>query len=170
MIFFIIFISLMMMERLVEIVYARHNEKKMKRNGAIEVGADHYKWIVLLHVFFFISLTVEVIWKGGELGKYWFVFFALFLFAQLGRFWTLLTLGKYWNTKIIVLSGEKRVRKGPYRWLKHPNYLIVAIELFSLPLIFEAVFTSFLFVIGHVVLIYFIRIPLEEKALQQLLV
>ena len=81
MIFFIIFISLMMMERLVEIVYARHNEKKMKRNGAIEVGADHYKWIVLLHVFFFISLTVEVIWKGGELGKYWFVLFALFRFA-----------------------------------------------------------------------------------------
>ena len=77
---------------------------------------------------------------------------------------------EYWNTKIIVLPGEKRVRKGPYRWLKHPNYLIVAIELFSLPLIFEAVFTSFLFVIGHVVLIYFIRIPLEEKALQQLLV
>lgn len=168
--FFVILFAIVVIQRIIELAYARHNERKMKNKGAIEVGKEHYKWIILLHVFFFLSLFGEVWEKGGELGAYWFLFFMLFLFAQLGRFWTLYSLGEYWNTKIIVLPGEKRVTKGPYRFLKHPNYAIVLIELFSLPLIFGAFFTSFLFVVAHIVMIYFIRIPAEEKALKKLMV
>ena len=90
-----------------------------------------------------------------------------FLLTQLIRVWAITSLGRYWNTKIIVLPGAKMVNKGPYRFLKHPNYLVVTIEFIVIPLLFEAYFTAFFFSLLNGIILR-IRIAAEEKALYQL--
>ncbi|WP_281280592.1 isoprenylcysteine carboxyl methyltransferase family protein [Salibacterium salarium] len=133
---------IIVLQRLGEIAYARYNEIRMKENGAIEAGVSHYKWIVILHTLFLLSLLVEVWMQPAFLGTGWGIFLAVYLLVQLLRVWTLASLGRFWNTKIIVLPGSKRVKKGPFRWIPHPNYLVVALEIAILPLIFGAWVTA----------------------------
>ncbi len=166
--FFYLLIGFVVLQRLLEVVYARSNEKVMRRQGAIEVGAEHYKWIVLLHVLFFVSLLLESWISGIELGSGWQIFLVIFVGAQLLRFWALSSLGRFWNTKILILPGADKVKKGPYRWLPHPNYIVVVLEIATLPLIFGAWRTALIFSIANVLLLLFVRIPAEEKALRQL--
>lgn len=85
--------------------------------------------------------------------------------VQLLRGWILYSLGQYWNTKILVLPGSRMVKKGPYRWIKHPNYLVVALELILLPLMFGAYLTAAIFTLINATLLLKVRIPAEEKAL-----
>lgn len=166
--FFFLLIGFVILQRLLEVVYARSNEKKMRKQGAIEFGAEHYKWIVLLHVLFFLSLILEGWTTGAELGVGWPLFLAIFAIAQLLRIWSLSSLGRFWNTKILILPGAKRVEKGPYRWLPHPNYLVVVMEIAALPLIFGAWRTALFFSVANALLLLFVRIPAEAKALEQL--
>lgn len=166
--FFYLLIGFVVLQRLLEVVYARFNEKNMRKQGAVEFGAEHYKWIVLLHVLFFFSLLIESWTVGIELGFGWQVFLVIFAIAQMLRFWALASLGRFWNTKILILPGAKLVKKGPYRWLPHPNYLVVAMEIASLPLIFGAWRTAFIFTVANALLLLLVRIPAEEKALEQL--
>lgn len=166
--FFYALIGFVVLQRLLEVVYARSNEKRMKSEGAIEAGATHYKWIVLLHIFFFIALILEVLVYSTGLSAAWQVFLLIFIAAQLLRFWALSSLGKFWNTKILVLPGAPKVRRGPYRWISHPNYVVVALELAALPLIFGAWRTALVFTIANALLLLLVRIPAEEKALQLL--
>lgn len=168
MIFFYIVFIFVIAQRLAEIVYAKSNEKRMKGEGAIESGAEHYKWIVLLHVLFFVALLVEVLYFDLADSGIWWVFLIVFAAAQILRVWALASLGRFWNTKILVLPGAKKVKKGPYRWLPHPNYIVVALEILSLPLIFGAWRTALVFTIANALLLLLVRIPAEEKALQQL--
>lgn len=165
--FFYIVAGFVVMQRLIEVMYARSNERYMKKQGAVEAGAKHYKWIVLLHVLFFVSLIVEVFYLGGGRGAGWIFFFVVFIIAQILRVWALTSLGRFWNTKILVLPGAELVNKGPYRWIPHPNYIVVALEIFSLPLIFGAWRTALAFTVANAVLLLFVRIPAEEKALQK---
>ncbi|WP_158734618.1 isoprenylcysteine carboxyl methyltransferase family protein [Alteribacillus sp. YIM 98480] len=166
--FFIILVLVVVLQRLAEIIYARRNEKKMKAKGAIEIGASHYKWIVLLHIFFFFSLIMEATERQFILSSGWQVFLLLFIVVQILRIWTLTSLGEFWNTKIIVLPGAKKVNKGPYRWISHPNYAIVMLEIILLPLIYGAWITALIFSAANAIILLFIRIPTEEKALEQL--
>lgn len=166
--FFYILVGLVILQRLLEIIYARFNEQRMKSQGAIEAGAEHYKWIVLLHVLFFVSLIVETTYLGGGVETGWMFFLIIFIVAQLLRVWTLVSLGRFWNTKILVLPGAEKVRRGPYKWVPHPNYVVVAMEIATLPLIFGAWRTALLFSIANALLLLMVRIPAEEKALQQL--
>ncbi|WP_142827399.1 isoprenylcysteine carboxyl methyltransferase family protein [Planococcus soli] len=166
--FFYLLIGLVVVQRLLEVVYARFNEKAMRKQGAIEFGAGHYKWIVLLHVLFFVSLIIETWVTGTGLRTGWQIFLVIFAIAQLLRFWALTSLGRFWNTKILILPGADLVKKGPYRWLPHPNYLVVAMEIAALPLIFGAWRTALIFSIANALLLLLVRIPAEEKALQQL--
>ncbi|MDQ0429735.1 methyltransferase [Planomicrobium stackebrandtii] len=166
--FFYLLIGFVVLQRLLEVVYARFNEKAMRKQGAIEFGAEHYKWIVLLHVLFFVSLIIETWVSGTGLGTGWQIFLVIFAIAQLLRFWALTSLGRFWNTKILILPGADLVKKGPYRWLPHPNYLVVAMEIAALPLIFGAWRTALIFSIANALLLLLVRIPAEEKALQQL--
>ncbi|WP_096186999.1 isoprenylcysteine carboxyl methyltransferase family protein [Evansella halocellulosilytica] len=168
MIVFWFLLIVILFQRGLELVFAKKNEQWMKQRGGKEFGANHYKWIVLLHLSFFLCLTIEVFYKGGELIPLWPIFLSLFITAQIVRAWVLTSLGKYWNTKIIVLPGEKRVKKGPYQWVSHPNYWVVAIELFTLPLIFQAYVTALLFTIANAGFLLFVRIPKEEEALKWL--
>jgi len=164
---FIIVISFVILQRTVELFVAKGNEKWMKQQGAVEFGEKHYKYMVIMHVLFFVVLATEKILLERGLSQVWPIVFGLFCFAQFMRIWVITSLGKYWNTKIIVLQGAKVVRKGPYRFLKHPNYFVVAIELIVVPLLFNAYYTAFLFTVLNVIMLM-VRIPEEEKALQAL--
>ncbi|MCZ2257713.1 isoprenylcysteine carboxyl methyltransferase [Sporosarcina sp. G11-34] len=138
----------------------------MRNQGAFEVGAAHYPIMVAMHVAFFMSLIIEVTFFERALSPFWISLLAVFLLAQVGRLWCLTSLGKFWNTKIIILPGAEVVQKGPYTFIRHPNYVIVAIELLVLPLLFSAYYTAILFSILNVWMLS-VRIPAEEQALKE---
>ncbi|MGV3487477.1 MAG: isoprenylcysteine carboxyl methyltransferase family protein [Tuberibacillus sp.] len=165
MILFFILLIIVITQRIVELIIARRNEARLKQQGAYEVGGEHYKWIVLLHVLFFIMLIMEVSFFNKRPASWFWIPLALFLLAQWVRVWAIKSLGVYWNTKIIVLPGAEAVSNGPYRYVRHPNYLIVATEILTLPLIFQAYFTAVVFTFLNSIIILGVRIPDEEKAL-----
>ncbi|KUP08006.1 hypothetical protein Q73_07855 [Bacillus coahuilensis m2-6] len=162
----IIFVLIVVIQRLVELFIARRNERWMKDHGAIEFGKSHYVLMVAIHTLFFVFLTIELFTKGFSLHRFWIPLFLVFLLTQIGRVWVIKSLGKFWNTKIIVLPNTNIVAKGPYQFIKHPNYLIVTVELLVIPLMFNAYLTLVIFAILNQLILY-IRIPLEEKALRQ---
>lgn len=157
---------LIIIQRLFELQIAKRNEKWMKEEGGVETGKKHYKWFVLIHSLFFLSILMEATMRDNSLLPFNYLLFALFLLTQAARIWCILSLGKFWNTKIIVLPGSTLVKKGPYKYVKHPNYIIVGIELFIIPLLFGAYITAVVFPILHILLLR-IRIPYEEKALNK---
>ncbi|WP_188453903.1 isoprenylcysteine carboxyl methyltransferase family protein [Virgibacillus oceani] len=159
-----ILLGVIICQRLVELIIAKRNEQWMKDRGGIEKGEKHYKWFVILHIMFFLSIVFEVQTQTDSDRQLNYFLFSIFLAAQLGRVWCIQTLGKFWNTKIIVLPGVSIIKKGPYKYIKHPNYLIVLVELFVIPLIYGAYITAVLFPLLHLGLLR-IRVPREEKAL-----
>jgi methyltransferase len=164
---FQIMIGLVVLQRLIELRIAKCNEKWMKQQGAIEFGVEHYRCMVLMHILFFICLIIEKVYWNRGLSYLWPILFSVFLVAQIIRIWVISSLGRYWNTKIIVLRDAKVVQKGPYRYIKHPNYFVVAIEIIVVPLLFNLYITASLFTILNAIILM-IRIPEEEKALKEL--
>ncbi len=164
--FFSILVTLVIVQRIVELFIARKNERWILQQGGYEVGASHYPLMALMHIAFFITLIGEVTLFERDLSFWWVFFFILFFIMQIGRFWCLSSLGKFWNTKIMILPNINVVKKGPYRFLKHPNYVIVSLELLTLPLLFNAYITAIIFTLlnGWILAI---RIPIEEKALKE---
>ncbi|WP_301107651.1 isoprenylcysteine carboxyl methyltransferase family protein [Sporosarcina sp.] len=164
---FLFVFTIVVIQRLVELVIAQRNENWIRSQGAIEVGASHYKWMVLMHTAFFVSLLTEVLFFNRYLPALWSVLLAIFLVMQVLRVWCLSSLGRFWNTKILILPGADVQKKGPYKWIRHPNYVIVTTELLVLPLMFSAYFTAGLFCILNIWMLS-VRIPAEEKALREL--
>ncbi|UOE94473.1 isoprenylcysteine carboxylmethyltransferase family protein [Alkalihalobacillus sp. LMS39] len=164
MLFFLSVISIVVLQRVLELLIANRNATWIKKQGGYEVGQSHYKYMVLLHIGFFASLLIEVLVAQRPLLHLWPIPFSLFVLAQAGRVWSLSSLGRFWNTRIMILPGAKVVAKGPYRFIRHPNYCIVLLELITLPLLFQAYFTLCCFLFLKLVILS-IRIPLEEKAL-----
>jgi len=164
---FLIFISFIIIQRIVELTIAKKNEHRMKQKGAIEFGKEHYPFIIMLHSLFFVSLINEVVIFHKEMSSGWPFLFTLFLLTQTGRIWALYSLGEFWNTKILVLPKANIVRKGPYRFIKHPNYLVVTMEFLIIPLLFQAYMTAAIFSVLNAIVLN-IRIRTEEKALKQL--
>ncbi|MFV2048040.1 MULTISPECIES: isoprenylcysteine carboxyl methyltransferase family protein [Metabacillus] len=162
--FYLLF-SLLIVQRLTELFIAKKNEKWMINRGGVEHGNEHYPFILSLHVLFLISLLLEVIIFQKELTELWVVLVPLLVITQLMRYWSVMSLGNYWNTKIIIVPNDIVVSKGPYQFIKHPNYVVVAVEILIIPLLFEAYITSLVFTMLNVVMMT-IRIPAEEKALQ----
>lgn len=154
-------------QRITELYIAKKNEKWMKSRGAFEAGQEHYKWFVLVHSFFFVSILLEVFLRPGAGHSLSLILLGFFVATQAARIWCLWSLGRFWNTKIIILPGATLINKGPYRYINHPNYWIVGIELIIIPLLFQAYFTAVVFPILHLLLLR-IRIPEEEKALATL--
>ncbi|CAN7239503.1 isoprenylcysteine carboxylmethyltransferase family protein [Peribacillus frigoritolerans] len=163
---FAIFIILIAIQRLVELYIAKQNEKQLKAGGAIEYGESHYKWMVLMHLSFFIVLIIEVFALERDISGIWPIWLTLFLIVQSGRIWVIRSLGKHWNTKIIVVPDAEVVIKGPYKFFKHPNYIIVATEILVICLLFNAYYTAIIFSLLNVWMMM-VRIPLEEKALKE---
>lgn len=162
--FFWIFITFLIVQRLAELVIAKRNEKKMFAKGAVEHDKEGYKWIVAMHTLFFISLIVEKIFFVRELSPLWIIFLPMFIITQFGRYWVITSLGEYWNTRIIVLKDSEIIKKGPYKFFKHPNYIIVCIELVVIPLLFSCYFTAIIFTILNLILLSR-RIKIENRAL-----
>jgi methyltransferase len=121
-------------QRLAEVAYARRNERRLLRQGGIEVGVRHYPLFLLLHggwllaIWMLVPANATVIWP----------LLAVFALLQVGRLWVIASLGRYWTTRVITLPGVPLVRRGPYRLARHPNYVVVAGEIAVLPLAFGA--------------------------------
>jgi methyltransferase len=160
-------IGLVSLQRLVELLLSRRHERLLRARGAIERGAGHYPLIVGLHVLWLLSTLVEGLLRGPDPPVYWPVPLALFLLVQPLRYWAIFSLGEYWNTRILVVPGTKLVRRGPYRHLRHPNYVVVAAEIFTFPLIFGAWITAVVFSIINAGVLY-MRIRRGNRALAEL--
>lgn len=158
---------LIIIQRLLELRIAKRNEAWLKQRGGVEKGEDHYKWFIIVHTLFFVSLLAEALLNNQQTFKFNYLLFLLFLLTQIGRIWCITSLGKFWNTKIIISPQFSLVKEGPYKYVKHPNYIIVGIELMVIPFLFNAYITGIVFPILHILLLT-IRIPAEEKALLEL--
>ena len=161
---FCLFLALVIAQRISELWLSRRNERWLRSQGAVEFGRSHYPFIVTLHVAFFVSLAIEVLIFGRTPATWWWLPLSFFLLAQMIRYWSIATLGQRWNTRILVLPDSRPINRGPYRYLRHPNYLAVALEFLTIPLIFQAYFTAVIFSILNAILMS-IRIPTEERAL-----
>lgn len=162
--FFYILIFFIIFQRIVELLIANKNAKYIQAIGGFEVGQKHYPFIVLTHTLFFTSLLIEG--SSETMPSFWPIPFIFFLFAQVLRIWVLTTLGRFWNTRIYIVPDSKPVKNGPYRFLRHPNYLTVMIEILSIPLVFGAYYTALAFSIINLSIL-FVRIRIEEQALIQ---
>jgi methyltransferase len=154
-----IILALVTLQRLGELVLARHNTKALMARGGIEVGARHYPLIVVLHAAWLIAL-----WIFGRDQTVDFLALAFFIALQGARVWILATLGARWTTRIIVLPGERLVAAGPYRYLSHPNYAVVAGEIALLPLALHLPVVAVVFTILNAMVLT-IRIRAEMRAL-----
>jgi methyltransferase len=153
-------LGLVALQRLIELALAHRNTALLRRLGAVEVDAGAYPLYVLLHAGWLMSLAVFV---PAETSPDW-VLIGLFALLQLGRIWVLASLGRYWTTRIITLPDAALVRTGPFRYLRHPNYLLVAAEIAVLPLAFGAVAVAAAFSALNLMLLAR-RIRIEERAL-----
>jgi methyltransferase len=124
-------ILLVAIQRVAELLYARHNTRALMARGGVEVGVGHYPLFVLLHGSWLVVLFVAT----APNPPVHLPLLLLFLLLQAGRAWVIVSLGPYWTTRIVVVPGAAPVRSGPYRFLRHPNYLIVAVEIPLLPLL-----------------------------------
>jgi methyltransferase len=159
-------VALVTVQRLFELVLARRNERRARARGAVERGQRHYLLIVALHTLWLVSTLVEGLLRGPDIPAFWPVPLALFLLVQPLRYWAIFSLGERWNTKILVLPGEKPVRRGPYRYLDHPNYVVVVVEVLTFPLIFEAWITASVFTVLNAAILS-VRIREENRALSE---
>lgn len=130
----VIVISLVALQRLVELVYAARNTRRLRQRGAIEHGRSHYPLLIALHGCWLIAILLAVPMDTGIIWPP----LVLFLLLQMVRLWIVATLGRFWTTRIITLPGTPLVRRGPYRFLHHPNYLVIIGEIALLPLAFGA--------------------------------
>jgi methyltransferase len=162
---FYLFFILLVVQRIGELVLARKNATWILSQGGYEVGANHYKYIIMIHVGFFLSLLGEVTLTDATPPIWWWIPFLVFVFAQVLRYWCIRTLGSFWNTRIYILPQSRLIDKGPYRFMKHPNYLIVITEFVAIPLIFGAFYTAIVWTLINYLFLRLVRIPTEENAL-----
>jgi len=153
-------LGLVVLQRLGELVLAARNTGRLRAEGAFEIDARGYPAFVLLHGGWLLSLALFV---PATAPPSW-PLLALYAVLQLGRVWVIASLGRHWTTRLIVLPGAPLVRRGPYRFVRHPNYLIVAAEIAVLPLAFGAVAIAVVFSIANLLLVAR-RIAIEERAL-----
>ena len=150
------------LQRLTELPIAAANTKRLLAAGGHEVGASHYPLIVAVHASWLAALWWFAPGKAINLA-----FFALFVLIEIGRIWVLRTLGPRWTTRIIVVPGERLVAAGPYRFVNHPNYLVVIGEIAVLPLVFGLWQIALLFSALNAAVLT-IRIAAENRALGSL--
>jgi methyltransferase len=156
-------------ERVVELVISTRNARAAFARGGEEFGRSHFPWMVALHTGLLVASFLEA-WLLGRPFLPWlgWPMLALVVLSQALRYWCIATLGQQWNTRVIVVPGAGAVSSGPYRWLRHPNYVAVVIEGFALPLVFTSWITALVFTVLNAILLLGFRIPVEERALSAL--
>lgn len=153
-------LALVTAERLIELVIANRNTKALLARGAVEVGRSHYPIIVLLH-----ALWLGTLWWLAPGRPIAWTLMLLFALLQLARVWVLATLGSRWTTRIIVLPNASLVTNGPFRFVRHPNYMVVIGEIALLPLAFGLWQVALIFSAANA-LVLALRITVEERALR----
>jgi methyltransferase len=153
-------VGLVALQRILELAFARHNTAKLRRLGAMEADAAGYPFFVLLHASWLASLALFV---PATTPPFWPLlgFFAL---LQLGRVWVIRSLGSHWTTRLVTLPDTPLVQTGPYRYFRHPNYMIVVMEIAVLPLAFGAAAIAATFSALNMVLIAR-RVRIEDGVL-----
>ncbi|MEB3187746.1 MAG: isoprenylcysteine carboxylmethyltransferase family protein [bacterium] len=147
-------------QRVLELAIARRNERRARAAGAVEVGQGHYWLFFVLHPAWLLGWVFESQAHPTSWG-----FLAAYAALQGLRVWILASLGEAWNTRILVIPGAPRVARGPYRFMAHPNYVLVALELVVTPLVVGAWRTALVATVANA-LVMAIRIPAEERALR----
>lgn len=157
-------VPLLIVQRLAELGLAQRNRRRLLARGGREYHAQSYRAIVLLHSLFLGGLLVEGYPWQAPAGAATGLGLLLLLALQGLRYWCIASLGDHWNTRIVILPGAQAIRRGPYRWLRHPNYLVVVLEFLLLPLLLHAPLTLLLCFPANLLLLRQ-RIRLEEAAL-----
>jgi methyltransferase len=154
------------LERLAELVVSKRNLAWSRARGGTEYGAGHYPPMVVLHSALLIACLVEAFYRPF-IAPLAIVMLVIVFAAQALRWWCIHTLGHQWNTRVVVVSGATRVTGGPYRWLRHPNYVAVIAEGIALPLVHTAWITALVFSLLNAVLLT-TRLRVENAALASL--
>ena len=153
-------LALVAVQRLGELAYAARNTRRLLARGAVEIGRAHYPLFILLHGGWLVTIAALI---PAATPPSW-PLLALFVLLQAGRIWVVATLGPYWTTRIITLPSVPLVARGPYRFVRHPNYLVVTGEIAVLPLAFGAWQIALVFSILNALLLAW-RIRIENGTL-----
>lgn len=153
-------VGAVILQRLLELLVARRNTRKLMAQGAVEYGAGHYPFLVLLHAAWLAALVLSIT-PATTINWYWLGVYAL---LQIVRVWTMASLGRFWTTRIIILPTAPLRARGPYKFLRHPNYVIVAGEIAVLPLVFGLWQIAAVFSIANVALMR-VRLACENATL-----
>jgi methyltransferase len=160
----IIILSLVTLQRLAELYIAHRNTKKLIANGGFEIGSNHYPIMVALHTLWLGGLWYLVLYQNPVVSLPWII---AYLVLEAARGWIIAALGSRWTTRIIIVPDETLVAEGPYRFFRHPNYMVVAGEIFILPMAFGLWWYAILFAALNAAMLYW-RIKSEDEALKPL--
>ena len=160
----LLFVAALAAQRLFELVISKRHAELLKARGAIEHGKGHFPLLVLVHVLLLLGIVFEVIVLGARPPSSWPLWALVFAAGQLLRYAAIRALGPHWNVRVLVVPGAPLVRTGPYRFLRHPNYVGVVMELLAAPLIFGAWRTAIVVSVLNAIALW-IRIRCEERAL-----
>ncbi len=152
----------LLIQRLGELLHAKRNSARLLSEGATEYGAEHYHYFILLHGSWIIVMAM-LAKPDHALNPY---IFSAFFLSQIVRFWTLVSIGRWWSTRIISAPHFPRVRKGPYKFLAHPNYAVVVLEIAIIPLLLGLWWAAILFSLFNAILLRH-RIRIEEAVLKE---
>ena len=168
---YLVLILLTGAERIVELVISKRNAAWAFERGGVEYGFKHFPWMVALHTGLLLACIAEVFFADRPfIPALGWPMLAIVVLCQAGRYWVIASLGRQWNTRVIVVPGLAAVKRGPYRfsWMRHPNYIIVAVEGIALPLVHTAWVTAIVFTLLNAILLLRFRIPIENGALRRL--
>ena len=155
-------VGFLVVQRLAELIIARRNHRELAARGGIEVGRRHYPALVALHAGWLLALLATI----DPRTPLSVALLAVFVLLECGRVWVIVTLGPLWTTRVIVVPGARRIRTGPYRYVNHPNYLIVCAEIAIVPLMFGAWPLALIASVLNL-LVLRTRIRVENKALEE---
>ncbi|WP_307861529.1 isoprenylcysteine carboxyl methyltransferase family protein [Nocardioides xinjiangensis] len=165
---FTVLVALVGLERVAELVVSTRNAAWSRERGGVESGLGHFPFMVVLHTGLLVGALVEAWVRRPDVPPLlaWSML-ALVVASQALRWWCIATLGRRWNTRVIVVPGLAPVRSGPYRLMRHPNYVAVVVEGVALPLVHAAWVTALVFTVLNAVLLA-VRIRVEDAALSTL--
>ncbi|HEU4928636.1 MAG TPA: isoprenylcysteine carboxylmethyltransferase family protein [Candidatus Krumholzibacteria bacterium] len=160
----ILFVAVVAAQRIGELVLSARNARRVRARGAREFGTGHFPFLVFVHVAFLVCLAAEVLFLGARPSHWWPLWLALWMGAQALRYSAIRALGDRWNVRILVVPGEPPVRTGPYRFIRHPNYVAVAVELLAASMMFGAWRTALVISLLDAVALW-VRVRAENAAL-----
>ena len=162
---YLVFLAVFGMERVAELALSLRNARIAFSRAGVESGAGHFRWMAGVHALFLPACAAEVLLLRRPFpGAFGWICAAAAASAQALRWWAIGSLGWRWNVRVIVVPGEPPVRKGPYRFLRHPNYLAVAVEMLCVPLAHGAFICAIAFSLANLALLR-VRVRIEEQAL-----